>query len=352
VKRGRNGSTWYHPLLALHFAAWLHPRFGVMMDVWCARFISGDATLIRDVARRVDEVHGTKSLVTHTMVDRKEHDAKLAEAHEAAARWQSQVFQLQQEVKEIASKQAQAFLQIQDARQQATDARVKYEQSQLYWDDYGSQLESKIRTLGAELDEDVQVLQLSRKRKLREIQHTLHVAEDMEAKMLQEGDAESMPTRYIALRGVTEGSSGRTNKGIRELNKAVFYAMGQNVARYSRHYEINRDQLYTILEEILDDEVEESGVKSIRSNISIFTMICGHIKRSHGLRYSTHLSLRKMYKYCRDYNAWVVDRDLPEKYRLIQQDDLASLLGYQGYQMPRLPRYESCDIRNFFSHIE
>jgi len=358
IQRTGQGSpdiTWFHPLLALHLAQWLDAGFAVQMTIWCARFISGDASLIQDVTRRVDEVHGTRSIITHTMMDRKEHESKLAEAHATAAQWQSQVLQLQREIKEVVVQQKQAALsmqeatlKMQDAAVQAENERIKHEQDQLYWDDKKSQLEIKIRTLGADPDEDVRVLQLSRKRKLAEIKHTLDVAGDMETKMLQEGDAESMPTRYIALRGVTETSSGATYKAIRELNKAVFYAIGENLARYVNDHGTSRRRLLRILERILDEDIQDNGTKTIRSNIAIFTLLCANIKRVHELPYATHVTLRDMYKYCQDYNAWVVRKELSERYRLIQQADLACLLGYQGYKIPRLPRYDHCDIRNYF----
>ena len=51
------------------------------MTIWCHRYITGDLTLIADVQERIDQVHGTKSLLSHTVVSKEESDAKLAEAH-------------------------------------------------------------------------------------------------------------------------------------------------------------------------------------------------------------------------------------------------------------------------------
>ena len=54
-----------HPRAALVIAVhWFKPAIASEVTGWYYRFISGDASLVHDVADRVDLVHGTKSLLT------------------------------------------------------------------------------------------------------------------------------------------------------------------------------------------------------------------------------------------------------------------------------------------------
>lgn len=42
TKRGRNGGTWFHPELAVHFARWLDVRFAVWCDRQIRKLLSGN----------------------------------------------------------------------------------------------------------------------------------------------------------------------------------------------------------------------------------------------------------------------------------------------------------------------
>jgi len=79
--RGIPHVSWLHPLVAMDFASYLKPSFGILMAIWCARYISGDANLIADASARVDQVHGTKSILTHTMADETVPDECLITCH-------------------------------------------------------------------------------------------------------------------------------------------------------------------------------------------------------------------------------------------------------------------------------
>jgi hypothetical protein len=69
-----------HPRAALVIATqWFAPGIACEVINWYYRYLTGDATLVHDVAKRVDEVHGTKSLLTRTVVDKDESDKVLAE---------------------------------------------------------------------------------------------------------------------------------------------------------------------------------------------------------------------------------------------------------------------------------
>jgi hypothetical protein len=81
-----------HPRAALVIAlSWFKPEIASEAIDWYYRFLAGDASLVHDVADRVDMVHGTKSLLTRTVVEKQESDEILAEAHSRAAQYQANV---------------------------------------------------------------------------------------------------------------------------------------------------------------------------------------------------------------------------------------------------------------------
>ena len=54
---GSNMGTWIHPEVAIHLAMWLDAHFAVQVIRWTSRFISGDLTLVHDLAERHETVH-------------------------------------------------------------------------------------------------------------------------------------------------------------------------------------------------------------------------------------------------------------------------------------------------------
>jgi hypothetical protein len=63
---GNHSGTHIHPELAIDFARWLSPRFGVEMYSYVSRCIVGDLTLVADICSRSDEVNGTTTMATIT----------------------------------------------------------------------------------------------------------------------------------------------------------------------------------------------------------------------------------------------------------------------------------------------
>ena len=96
TKTNKHFKGFLHPRAALVIAiCWFNPEIASEVINWYYRFLTGDATLLHDVADRVDLVHGTKFLLTHTVADENESDETLAEAHAAAAKYQAEVVTLQ-----------------------------------------------------------------------------------------------------------------------------------------------------------------------------------------------------------------------------------------------------------------
>ena len=70
----------------------------------------------------MDQVHGTKSLLTRTVVDKDESDETLAEAHAKAARYQAEVVTLQSQLRDATAKHTAATARL---SAQVTDASAK-----------------------------------------------------------------------------------------------------------------------------------------------------------------------------------------------------------------------------------
>ena len=109
TKTNKHFVGWMHPRAALVIAiCWFEPSIASEVIGWYYRFLSGDASLVHDVADRVDLVHGTKSLLTHTVADKDDRDDELAEVHAQAARYQADLFRLQSQLRDALSKQTES----------------------------------------------------------------------------------------------------------------------------------------------------------------------------------------------------------------------------------------------------
>jgi hypothetical protein len=53
------GGTWIHPEAAIHLAIWISPEFAVQVIRWVSRFISGDLTLVADLAAQHEALNPT-----------------------------------------------------------------------------------------------------------------------------------------------------------------------------------------------------------------------------------------------------------------------------------------------------
>ena len=61
------GGTWIHPQAAIHLAMWISPKFAVQVIDWTARFISGDLTIMVEIAAQHAAVNpNNTTLVTVT----------------------------------------------------------------------------------------------------------------------------------------------------------------------------------------------------------------------------------------------------------------------------------------------
>ena len=96
---------WLHPLIAIDFAGFMDPLLQVQMTIWCARYLSGDPTLIPEVAANYDRNNGTKSITSMTTGHKTATHQKLVESQARVAQVQ---VELNNTVDELATVKGQA----------------------------------------------------------------------------------------------------------------------------------------------------------------------------------------------------------------------------------------------------
>jgi len=331
------------------------------------RFLAGDSTLVHAVADRVDLVHGTKSLVTRTVVDKTESDEVLAEIHRKAAQYQSEVVTLQSQLRTVT-----AALEGKTTDLVGVMGRLSVE-TQTLEDSRAERilLTFQLEKLGADACSASTRLtsEMRKRRRLCEVVRSNDRKNEqmLERSLLQLGPnphpnpelaegpqrpeqpyCNSMPTRFLALRGVQEATNGKEHPIVHALIKACLADIGENLMKYHRSNFPTRAQLLGCLTAILDEQALDNVANKLTSNVCLVNLLCANLKRVYGLRYATHLTLGAMYKHVRCANRWFRDRRLASEFQLVQEQDLAILLNYEGQTMPRVVKYSPTDIRLHF----
>lgn len=379
-KTGVHFSGFLHPRAALVIAiCWFNPEIASEVINWYYRFLTGDATLLHDVADRVDLVHGTKSLLTHTVADKNESDETLAAAHAAAAKYQAEVVMLQSQLRDANKKREQDLADANNKyKQDLSDADNKYKQDlsdankkrEQNLSDQADKSSAEISRLTAQLaalgvDSQQRTNRLTCEvRKRRRMCKLVRLNDEANEKILAthllqtadesvEGPGEapgcnSMPARFIALRGVNEATNGLDNKIVHALIKECLAAIGENLMKYKRAHAASRSRLLGCISAIIDDQAEDNAKNPLTSNVFLVNLLCANIKRVHGLQHATHLTLGALYTHVRRVNRWFTDHLMCAEFQLVQADDLAVLLGYDNHEQPRLLKYNPCDMRVHF----
>jgi len=438
-------TAFMHPYLCLDYASYLSPPLAVEINKWVHRFISGDATLLHDVANRIDEVHGTKSILTVTRVDKEKSDRELAELHQKVATSQTEILLTQAQLKEalrekeelmkskaamtedlettlgrlnLSQRAAMEYRQA-DAKKQAelqelekskaemtedletTLARLnlseqaameykladakkqaklqKFLQMTVDQDARIEELQAKLAAANANVDSDLTKLTVEvriKRRKLNAMQKIERKNADQNEEMVQrhlfqvntsyesedteedvEGPSEqrgcnSMPARFIALKGVNEATNGKDHKIVHALVKETLGAIGENLMKYKRCMGLSKTQLMEAIATIMNDYAQDQRSNPMSSNVFITNMLCGNIKRVLELEYATYMSLGQLYGFVRRSNRFFEQSKMSPEFQLVQQGDLEKLLGYEAGHMPKLARYSPLDMRNFFKALE
>jgi hypothetical protein len=371
-----------HPRAALVIATqWFKPQIASDVITWYYRFISGDASLVHDVADRVDLVHGTKSLLTRTVADKEESDEVLAEAHVKAAQYQAEVVTLQSQLRDATAKLTALSVQTEESDEVLAETHVKAAQVVTLQNqlreatvEHEAALSVQTEESTAEIDllstrltrkSDRLTVEVRKRRRMCEVVGLNDAANEatlavnlMQLTLLAEDErvegpgeqpsCNSMPARFIALRGVNEATNGREHKIAHALVKDCLAAMGENLMKFQRANGVPRARLVGCITAILDEQAMDNPKNPLTSNVFLVNLLCANLKRVHGLKHATHLTLGALYGHVRRANRWFEDRRSSAEFQLVQESDLAVLLGYEGHTRPNVARYDQCDIRLHF----
>lgn len=361
--QGRADNTFVHPFIALDYASYISPGFGLKMVQWTSRYVTGDATLIQEVQERVDEIHGTKSLLTHTIVDKSESDQKLSLVHERAASFQAKAFRLQAELKSLQAEREK------DAESYKRELSLR--------DHEVERLTQKLEMLGVDKNMDVSYLRVEQSRKRRRysqqykglqqiaqsgrtLQNLLHQRdlpvqvegekaktapprESVASEDEEQPGVLSMPARFLAME-VVPSTSGKSNKIVHSLIKGTFTKMGENLMKYKRLDRPTDALLERAFCQILGAPVD-MGESRLNSNLTLDLILKRNVKRLESVQNSTHISLEQLYPYLKRYNMWVQSMGLPAEFVLVEQEDLERTLKYNGLSVPEFRMPKSLRVR-------
>lgn len=402
-KQGSTSGSFIHPMLAIHLATWISPAFGLAVIKWTCRYLSGDASLLHDVADRVDLVHGTKSLLTHTVVDKDERDAELAELHTQVAKHQVVVFTLQSQLRDATAKQTASSEQVDqltvdykllrdasdasdnrastssheidrltaDLEQLGADSLLKLEllrdaeAKQAAFSEQVNQLTAELATLGVDsrVKTDRLTIEIRKRRRIEKVvkqndatnDQTLAVhlmqtnLDEPPAVSGEQPNCNTMPARFLAMQGVNEATNGLEHKIAHALIKETLAAIAENIMKFQRAIGVSRACLVGCITTIIGEQALDNPRNHLTSNVFIVNLLCANIKRIHRLRHATHITLGSLYNYVRRANRWFRDRHMSAEFQLVQANDLANVLGYkQVARIPMLARFNPSDIRLHF----
>ena len=369
--------TYVHPYIAVDYAAYISPLFGIQVTQWVSRFVSGDTTLIQEIQQRADAVQGTKSMLTHTILDKAESDAKLAHVHEQAAGFQAQVLKLQSDIRELKKTQQQKVTALESV---AAVQNQHIEDAQLQLRARDKEVESltqKLEMLGVDNNMDVSYLRVEQSRKRRRysqqhkglqqiaqsgrtLQNLLHQRdlpvqvegekaktapprESVASEDEEQPGVLSMPARFLAME-VVPSTSGKSNKIVHSLIKGTFTKMGENLMKYKRLDRPTDALLEKAFCQILGAPVD-MGESRLNSNLTLDLILKRNVKRLESVQNSTHISLKQLYPYLKRYNMWVQSMGLPAEFVLVEQEDLERTLKYNGLSVPEFRMPKSLRVR-------
>jgi hypothetical protein len=144
ITRKGQGS-WIHPKAAVHFATWLSPEFHLKVINWVYRYIVGDASLIDDVASRVENVNQEELKETKKRIKAAEQELEAATGRIAGLQeeliktldqnsdlegrlvsTQSQVQLVQEEIERVETESDEVAKQLQESKKQKDEVGAEF----------------------------------------------------------------------------------------------------------------------------------------------------------------------------------------------------------------------------------
>jgi hypothetical protein len=339
---GDHAGTWVHPKAAIHLAMWVSPEFAVQVIDWVSRFISGDLTLVADLAAQHEAlypIHTTFVTVTTggseinpESVNLLHQDNVMAqdtvkvriaevkrneatgeeELHLLVARLQEEKEKMEAQIGELGKNLAALSESKTELQRECGDKRRRLEttQGQL------STTTKMSRVLDAHYTANRADLE------------QFATAEELSGVFSGEQPlADSKAARYVALKGVTANTSGRDNRIVRDLNRNTFDSIGQNLTKWSLLNHPSRAQKMSVLSHILDYDFDADTERTPYGSVSWRCLLYKLFKTKMALDYSTHATLRDMHGLTRQTNTWFQSHGMRLEYHLVEQRDLEQVLG-------------------------
>jgi hypothetical protein len=163
----------------------------------------------------------------------------------------------------------------------------------------------------------------------------------------------SMPSRFVALKGLTAASNGHDNPVVHALVKDTLAAIGENLNRFRMSTAPPRSVLVgavtSIVGQACDDHPDRNGQQLVlSSNVCLTNFLCRSVKRVLGLKHATYCTAGQLYGYVCRANEWFVSRGLGGEYQLVQEADLATTLQLRRRIGHAVQRLNQVDIRHHF----
>ena len=143
----------------------------------------------------------------------------------------------------------------------------------------------------------------------------------------EQPSAASKSARYVALHDVTEESSGRLNRIVRDLNRKTMDSIGQNLFKWILASHPSPAEKKAAVQAITGHVFGQNHVFLFTSSVTCQTQIYAAMKAKHQLEHSTYCSLDQMHQLTVAANAWFREKRLEGKYQLVEEHDLALVLG-------------------------
>ena len=376
------GGTWIHPRVAVHLAFWVSPEFGNQVMSWASRFISGDLTLVADLVKQHEEANpDTSVLATVTTagadVQREAHQQmhRVNVLEQENTKLKVRIVQVVDEAKNSLIEIKQSLVQSQARVEELTATGAVHKTTIVHMVAKGATYEATIVDMAAkgkvreaalldmagesilakatiaglttkcvEIQQHLSESQRKLNVSLAETKLWHHMFQQCYQELRQTGDAESMPTRYLALHNMTTASCGTKDMLLRDLNHGTFRAIAINFARWQTIWQPTREHMLTVAGSILAVDFDTCTYRT-SSTVCWFALFCGVFRTLHKLQHSTYATLDQMLQLTTRFNDCFKPPMFPLNFKLPQQQDLEKILDRTHCTLQPLHRTPMSELK-------
>jgi hypothetical protein len=167
----------------------------------------------------------------------------------------------------------------------------------------------------------------------------------------------SMPSRFVAAKGLTAASNGGDDPLVHALIKDTLAAIGENLNKWRKATAPSRSDLLGAVTAIVgqqcDDQPDRNGHQLVlSSNVCLTNFLCRTVKQVLGLKHATYCNAGQLYGYVCRANWWFASQGLDQEYQLVQEADMAMALSLPRRLLGHPVARVSCvDIRRHFAVV-